>query len=100
MLAKAFLPAATCFLVTILPRLFTTKSDLVKPLAVFALVPRKTTDFARLPLAILLTAFFFIARIAFMAFMAFIAFIALAIVMGWKERARKVLSLYDALSPH
>merc|ERR1719337_667488 len=32
MLAKAFLPAATCFLLTILPRLFLTKPPLVKPL--------------------------------------------------------------------
>merc|ERR1719426_558373 len=37
------------------------------------------------PLAILLTAFFFIAFMAFMAAMAFIAFIALAIVS--EERA-------------
>merc|ERR1719387_1095391 len=43
---------------------------------VFSLVPRNTKTFLILPLAILLTVFFFI---AFMAFMAFIAFIAFAI---------------------
>merc|ERR1719324_396493 len=43
---------------------------------VFALEPRSTNTFAILPLATLLTVFFFI---AFMAFIAFIAFIAFAI---------------------
>merc|ERR1719198_952520 len=43
---------------------------------VFSLVPRNTNTLRILPLAILLTVFFFI---AFMAFMAFIAFIAFAI---------------------
>merc|ERR1719156_396443 len=82
MLADAFLPCARLFLLTIFPRLFCTKSFLVKPPTVFALVPRKTTDLASLPFAILLTAFFFMAFIAFMAAMAFIAFIALAIAKG------------------
>merc|ERR1719428_223126 len=85
MLAYAFLPCARDFLLTIFPRLFCTRSFLVKPPTVFALDPRKTTDLAILPLAILLTAFFFIAFMAFMAamaFIAFIAFIALAMVMG------------------
>merc|ERR1719158_725199 len=50
------------------------------PDKVFSLVPWKTTAFAYLPLAILVTAFFFIARMAFMAAIAFMAFIALAIV--------------------
>merc|ERR1719263_474153 len=68
------------FLLTTLPCLFLVREDAVRPLAVLALVPRKTKTFANLPLAILLTNFFFMARIAFMAAMAFIAFIALAIV--------------------
>merc|ERR1719161_3365217 len=73
-----FLPIADCFLDTILPYLFFTKSLLVKPPMVFSLLPRKTSAFANLPLAILLTfiAFFFIAFIAAMAFIDFIAFIA------------------------
>merc|ERR1719359_1177909 len=91
MLAYAFLPCARLFLLTILPRLFCTKSVLVKPPVVFALDPRKTTSLANLPLAILLTAFFFIAFMAFMAAMAFIAFIALAMVIRKESKAGKVL---------
>jgi hypothetical protein len=56
----------------------------VCPEEVFSFLPLKTAILARLPRAILLTAFFFMTRafiavvafIAFMAFMAFIAFIA------------------------
>merc|ERR1712124_97138 len=62
-----FLAKGDRFLLTILPYLFLIKSDLVKPVAVFSLVPRKTTARAILPLAVLLTAFFFIARMAFIA---------------------------------
>merc|ERR550537_498392 len=78
-----FLARRDAFLLTILPYLFLIKSDLVMPPTVFSLLPRKTTARAILPLAILLTVFFFIARMAFMAaiaFIAFIAFIALAIL--------------------
>merc|ERR1712054_280492 len=46
---------------------------------VFALEPRSTMTLRILPVAILLTLFFFIAFMAFMAFIAFIAFIAFAI---------------------
>merc|ERR1719449_271298 len=74
-----FLPSADFFLLTILPVLFFVKEDAVMPPTVFSLDPRNTRTFAIRPLAILLTAFFFIAFIAFMAAMAFIAFIALAI---------------------
>merc|ERR550537_1172308 len=66
-----FLESWDLFLLTILPYLFLIKSDLVMPVAVFSLLPRKTTALAFLPLAILLTAFFFMAFIAFMAAMAF-----------------------------
>merc|ERR1719487_944541 len=48
---------------------------------VFALEPRSTMTLRILPVAILLTDFFFI---AFMAFIAFIAFIAFAIATGGK----------------
>merc|ERR1719331_176908 len=75
-----FLPNADFFLLTTLPCLFLVREDAVRPPTVLALEPRKTKTFANLPLAILLTDFFFMARMAFMAAMAFIAFIALAIV--------------------
>merc|ERR1719420_767295 len=75
-----FLPNADFFLLTILPFLFLVKEAAVIPPTVFSLDPRKTNTFANLPLAILLTVFFFMAFMAFMAAMAFIAFIALAIV--------------------
>merc|ERR1719449_301247 len=73
---NCFLPFAAIFLLTILPRLFLRRSALVRPPTVFSLVPRSTTDLARLPVAILLTRFFFMAFMAaaFMAFMTFIAF--------------------------
>merc|ERR1711869_95846 len=77
---RLFLPNADFFLLTTLPCLFLVREEAVMPPTVLALVPRKTNTFAILPLAILLTVFFFMARIAFMAFIAFIAFIALAIV--------------------
>merc|ERR1719326_1788524 len=82
-----FLARRDAFLLTILPFLFLIKSDLVKPVYVFSLLPRKTTARAILPLAILLTAFFFMARMAFtaaIAFIAFIAFIALAMLIEEK----------------
>merc|ERR550537_1779386 len=88
-----FLARRDAFLLTILPYLFLIKSDLVKPPTVFSLVPRKTTDLAMRPLAILLTAFFFIAFMAFMAAMAFIAFIALAIVSEERVVSEGVQSL-------
>merc|ERR1719393_1212859 len=83
--ARAFLTAAIqglalarrlLFLLTTLPYLFLVKSFAVKPPTVFALEPRSTMTLAILPVAVLLTLFFFI---AFMAFIAFIAFIAFAI---------------------
>merc|ERR1719310_1815359 len=43
---------------------------------VFALLPRSTITLEKMPLAILLTAFFFIAFMAFMAAFFFITFIA------------------------
>merc|ERR1719305_2219939 len=73
----AFLPAALAFLLTSLPLLLLlTMSDFFSPPAVFSLPPSHTLALARLPLAILLTVFFFIAFMLFMAFMAFMAFIA------------------------
>merc|ERR1711920_248537 len=74
--ANLFLEAADAFLLTILPDLLFIISDFARPLCVFSLVPWKTEDLARLPLAILLTfiAFFFMAFF-FMAFIAFMAFI-------------------------
>merc|ERR1711935_488389 len=77
LLANLFLEAADAFLLTILPLLLFIMFALVRPLVVFSLVPRKTEDLARLPLAILLTfmAFFFMPPFiaAFMAFMVFMA---------------------------
>merc|ERR1719183_2271546 len=77
---RLFLPNADFFLLTILPCLFLVREAAVIPPTVLALVPRKTNTLAILPLAILLTVFFFMAFMAFMAAIAFIAFIALAIV--------------------
>merc|ERR1719262_134284 len=77
-----FLAAALDFLLTILPLLFITRSDFLRPPTVFSLPPLKTLLFARLPLAILLTVFFFMAFIAFIAFMAFIAFIAFMVFIA------------------
>merc|ERR1712093_829013 len=74
---RLFLPKADFFLLTTLPCLFLVREEAVIPPTVFSLEPRKTITFAILPLAILLTVFFFMARMAFMAAM---AFIALAIV--------------------
>merc|ERR1711862_1024371 len=69
LVANLFLEAADAFLLTILPLLLFIMFALVRPLVVFSLLPRKTEDLARLPLAILLTfmAFFFMAFF-FMAF--------------------------------
>merc|ERR1719331_2550222 len=75
-----FLPNADFFLLTTLPCLFLVREAAVIPPVVLALEPRKTNTFAILPLAILLTVFFFMAFMAFMAAIAFIAFMALAIV--------------------
>merc|ERR1719263_84196 len=88
-----FLPNADLFLLTILPFLFLVKEAAVIPPTVFSLEPRKTNAFAILPLAILLTVFFFMAFMAFMAAMAFIAFIALAIVIEEKFVFEGLLSL-------
>merc|ERR1719281_1730722 len=82
-----FLAAADAFLLTTLPRLFLMRSLAVRPLAVFSLVPRSTTDLAWLPLAILLTRFFFMAFMA-AAFMAFMTFIAFAIAGERKKLKR------------
>merc|ERR1719240_1437341 len=93
-----FLPNADLFLLTILPFLF--KEAAVIPPTVFSLDPRKTNTFAILPLAILLTVFFFMAFMAFMAAIAFIAFIALAIVKEERmvfEGVRSLCHLSPAL---
>merc|ERR1712127_544114 len=68
LVANLFLEAADAFLLTILPLLLFIMFALVRPLVVFSLLPRKTEDLARLPLAILLTFMAFIAFIAFMPF--------------------------------
>merc|ERR1719359_186792 len=72
----AFLPAACDFLVITLPVLLFMRSDFFSPVYVFSLPPKNTLAFARLPFAILLTVFFFMAFMAFIAFIAFMAFIA------------------------
>merc|ERR1719158_1177712 len=77
---SALLAKRRPFLAHDLAVLFLVKEAAVIPPTVFSLDPRKTNTFAILPLAILLTVFFFMAFMAFMAAMAFIAFIALAIV--------------------
>merc|ERR1719230_1324985 len=79
MFLYAFLPAACCFLVTTLPVLLFMRSDFFSPVYVFSLPPKNTLAFARLPFAMMLTVFFFM---AFMAFMAFITFIANAMFQG------------------
>merc|ERR1719373_838021 len=61
----------------ILPNLFLISLSLVMPLMVFSLLPLNTDERARVPRAILLTLFFFIAFIPFIAFI-FIAFIFIA----------------------
>merc|ERR1719213_1046327 len=74
-LAYLFLDAADIALETTLPALFLVSLSLVRPPEVLALVPLKTEDLARLPLAMLLFFMaFFMAFIVFIAFMAFIAF--------------------------
>merc|ERR1712190_256332 len=78
LVANLFLEAADAFLLTILPDLLFIISDFARPLCVFSLVPRKTEDLARLPLAILLTfiAFFFMAFFFMAAFFMPLFFIA------------------------
>merc|ERR1719451_171435 len=73
---NAFLALALAFLLTILPALFLIRSDAIKPPVVFALLPRSTIALACEPVAILLTAFFFIAFIAAFFFITFMAFMA------------------------
>merc|ERR1739845_183333 len=68
LLAKRFLASALCFLLTTLPHLLIIRSAFERPPTVFSLFPRSTTDLANLPLATLLTVFFFMAFMAFMAF--------------------------------
>merc|ERR1719461_526312 len=79
LVAKFFLLTADFALLTILPLLFLVSRSLVRPPPVFSLDPRKTTERAIFPRAILL---FF----TFIAFIAFIAFVAgaprLAAFMG------------------
>merc|ERR1719409_659397 len=76
LLANFFFAAALAFLLTTLPLLLITRSDFVRPPIVFSFPPLKTLLLARLPVAILLTVFFFMAFMAFMAFIAFMAFTA------------------------
>merc|ERR1712124_50885 len=59
---RLFLLNADLFLLTTLPCLFLVREVAVIPPTVLALEPRKTKTFAILPLAILLTAFFFMAH--------------------------------------
>merc|ERR1719420_32104 len=85
-----FLEAAERFTETILPRLFFFRSDFFRPPEVLALVPLKTEDLARLPLATVdffMTIFFiifmeaiFLAIFIFMDFFMDIFFIILAMV--------------------
>merc|ERR1719265_2509044 len=82
MFLYAFLPAACCFLVTTLPVLLFMRSDFFSPVYVFSLPPKNTLAFARLPFAMMLTVFFFMAFMAFIAFIAFITFIANAMFQG------------------
>ena len=88
---KAFLPCAFCFLLTILFLLFFMRSERDCPDAVFSLLPMplKTTTFANLPRAILLTAFFFITRpfIAVFAFATFMLFMVVFITDFFIGRA-------------
>merc|ERR1719199_178575 len=70
-----FFAAADAFLETTLPALFFMRSDFCRPPEVFALAPRNTVLFARLPLA--MTDFFmarFFMPFFIMDFMPFIAF--------------------------
>merc|ERR1719347_137288 len=59
LLANFFFPASDCLRDTTFPCLFRTRSLFFNPPLVFPLVPRNTDDFARFPLAILLTLFAF-----------------------------------------
>merc|ERR1719470_504708 len=81
-----FFAASLCFLLTIFPRLFLTKSDFLSPPTVFSLFPLNTELFARFPLAILLTFIalrLFIVLFFFILFMAFIErFIAFIAIFG------------------
>merc|ERR1719478_231868 len=91
--SKRLLPAALAFLLTNFPREFFVMSLFVIPPAVFAFVPRNTTDFAYLPRAILDTRF-----IAFMAFIA--ARIAFAMLRKREfagERSGDVVALVDTI---
>merc|ERR1719359_313997 len=49
----AFRPAAVCLFDTILPLLFLCNMDFVSPDVVFSFEPRKTTDLAMIPLAMM-----------------------------------------------
>ncbi|CAE8685255.1 unnamed protein product [Polarella glacialis] len=83
-LAYLFLATALAALETTLPALFFVSFSLVRPPPVFTLVPRKTEDLARLPLAIVdfFMAFFFMTFFItfliafFIAFFIAVAFIA------------------------
>merc|ERR1719215_2125184 len=72
--AYFFLEAADEALDTTLPFLFLVNLSFVSPPLVRSLVPLKTLDFARVPLATLLTFMAFMAFIAFMPFITFVAF--------------------------
>merc|ERR1712004_228233 len=63
----SFRRVACAFLETIFPRLFLISWSLVRPEAVFSLLPRRTCARCLLPLATLLTRFAFITFIAFIA---------------------------------
>merc|ERR1719215_2031511 len=74
--AYFFLEAADEALDTTLPFLFLVNLSFVSPPPVRSLVPLKTLDFARVPLATLLTFMAFIAFMPFITFVAFMPFIA------------------------
>merc|ERR1719401_545200 len=63
-----FFAAADAFFATIFPYLLRISLSLVRPVAVFSLLPRNTCDRANLPRAILLTRLAFMLRAADVAF--------------------------------
>merc|ERR1712194_754314 len=74
-----FLARSEAFFETILPALFFFRSDFLRPPEVFSLVPLKTEDLPRLPLAM---TDFFIAILRAIIFLAMAIFIFLAIFKG------------------
>merc|ERR1719491_2232474 len=75
-----FLARSEAFFETILPALFFFRSDFLRPPEVFSLVPLKTEDLPRLPLA--MTDFFMAIFIFMLAIFMAAIFIILAIFKG------------------